>query len=94
MTLLVFWWILNVTPLPHSLATDATFVCVCGGDGGDGGGGEEKKKQRTLKNENIPFLTRDLSEQRSCCLPLTEALPNHRWILMEPFPWIHQSVCI
>lgn len=30
------------------------------------------KKQNIYSDENVPFLIHDLSEQRSCCLPLTE----------------------
>lgn len=47
----------------------------------------EEEQQNTfipLRNDHMPFLIHDLSEQRSCCLPLTEHWPGRSGILMDP----------
>lgn len=48
--------------------------------------GEEEQQNAfiPLQNDHMPFLIHDLSEQRSCCLPLTEHWPGRCWILMAP----------
>lgn len=47
-------------------------------------GGRTTKRIHSPSEHHMPFLIHDLSEQRSCCLPLTEHWPGRCWILMDP----------
>lgn len=68
MALLALRWILNVTPAwlthTHALSQEE----------------EEEEENQThsfpLNRTYPPSLIHDLSEQRSCCLPLTERCPT------------------